>query len=168
MITHGINGVEGIIILSRSLQKHFRSRLHNRITSTTFILCETYRRRRPPSVSQDYGFAPGIIEQHLWWLKRLIFEWQSLSHLSHLKIVLGSVTVPMAFLIFLFSTCRMFRVCSACLIPSFTRCCHVEWSLTISSQLSVSMAADFISLLQTSLRRRSGQPVLCVPLSSSP
>ena len=98
--------------------------------------------RRPPSVPQDYGFAPGFIEQHLWWLKRRIFEWQSLSHLSHLKIVLGSVTVPMAFLIFLFSTCRIFRVCSACLIPSFTRCRHVEQSFTIISQLSMLMAAE--------------------------
>ena len=120
---------------------------------------------RPPSVSQDYAFAPGFIEQHLWWPKRPIFEWQSLSHLSQLKIVLGSITVPMSFRIFRFFTCRMFCVFSACLIPSFTRCCHVEWSSTISSQLSMSMAAEFISLLQTSLKQRSGQPVLRVPFS---
>ena len=75
-------------------------------------------RRRSPSVSQDYGFASRLIEQYLWWLKRPIFEWQSVWHRSHLKIVLGSVTVPMAFLIFLFSTCRLFSVFSACLIPS--------------------------------------------------
>ena len=110
------------------------------------MLSYLHRRRRPPSVSQDYGFALGFIE-HLRWLKKPIFEWQSLSHLSHLKIVLGSVTVPMAFLIFRFSTCRMFRVVSACLIPFYTRCCHVERSSTISSQLSTSMATCFISLL---------------------
>ena len=78
--------------------------------------------------------------------KKTDFWMKSLSHPSHLKIVLGSVTVPMAaFLIFHFSTCRMFRVCSACLIPSFTRCRHMERSLIIISQLSMSMAADFIS-----------------------
>ena len=93
--------------------------------------------RRPSSVAQDYEFAPGFIEQHLWWLKIPIFEWQSLSNLSHLKIVFGSATVPMAFWYFS-STCRMFRVFPACLIPSFTRCRHVERYLTISSQLSMS------------------------------
>ena len=115
-----------------------------------------------------YGFASEFIEKHLWWLKRLIFEWQSLSHLSHLKIVLDSATGPMAFLIFLFSTCHMFHVFSTYLIPSLTRCCYVEQSLTISSQLSMSMAADFISLLQSSLKWRSGQPVLRVPFLSLP
>ena len=118
-------------------------------------------------VSWDYGFVPEFSEQHLWWLKIPIFEWRSLSHLSHLKIVLGSAYETIAFLIFLFSTCRMFHVFSACLIPSFTRCRHVERSSTMSSQLSMSMAADFISLLQTFLKQRNGQPVLCIPFSSS-
>ena len=74
----------------------------------------------------------------------------------------------MVFLIFLFSTCRMFRVFSGGLIPSFTRCRHVERFLTINSQLSMPMAADFISLLQTTLKRRIGQPVLRVSFSSTP
>ena len=80
-----------------------------------------------------------------------------------LKMVLSSVTVPMAILIFLFSTCRMFRVCSACLIPSFTRCRHVERSLTISSQLCQWLQTSYPSCKH--LKRRCGQPVLRVPFS---
>ena len=53
-----------------------------------------------------------------------------------------------------------------CLIPSFTRCRHVERSLIMSSQLSISITSDFISLLQTSLKQSSGQPVLCVPFQA--
>ena len=96
----------------------------------------------PLSVSWDYGFTPAFIEQHLWWLKRLIFEYQSLSHLSHLKFVLGSVTVSLAFLIFLFSTCPMLFLfpvlCILCMLDSlFYEMPPHRVISTISSQLSI-------------------------------
>ena len=92
--------------------------LLNKTNTCRYKLAVLSKNRRPSLVSWEYGFAPGFIEQHLWWLKRPIFKWQSLSHLSHLKFVLGSATVSMAFLIFLFSTCHVFRVFSACMIFS--------------------------------------------------
>ena len=57
--------------------------------------------------------------------------------------------------------------CILCMLDSlFTRCHHVKRSLTTTSQLSMSMAADIISFLQISLKHR--QTVLCVHFSSLP
>ena len=75
--------------------------------------------------------------------------------------------MPGAFLIFFFSICRMFLVFSACLIPSFTRCRHVERSSTMRSQLSMSMAADFICLLQNIFEvKKWAASFMCTLLSS--
>ena len=72
--------------------------------------------RRPPSVSQDYGFAPGVIEKHLWWLKRPILN-DSFYHIFHIW-KLCQVVLLCPWLFWYFSSLLVACSCIHCLLDS--------------------------------------------------
>ena len=88
-------------------------------------------------------------------------------HLSHGKVDSG-VRFAEAFLRCLFSSSRKALSCSAVLQPILTEDRHLVRSLARSSQLSTLILHACRSRLHTSLKRRSGRPVLRVPWASWP
>ena len=101
------------------------------------------------SVSRDHRFAP--IVQRLLWLWRPIREWQSLSHLEHVKAVVGLLVRHAVLLRSLFSFVFTHCVSSYCDNPSLTVCLQASLSVAVTYQESVFMPSAWKSRLHTSL-----------------
>ena len=95
------------------------------------------------SVSKDHRFVP--IVQRLLWLWRPIREWQSLSHLEHVKAVVGLLATPTVFLRSLFSSAFTCCVSSNCYNPTFTVSLQASLSVAVTSQNSVFMPSAWRS-----------------------
>ena len=118
------------------------------------------------SVLKDHRFAP--ILQRLLWLWRPIREWQSLSHLEHVKAVVGLPARHAVPLWSLFSSAFNCCASSYCDNPTFTVCLQAPLSVAVISQESVLMPSAWRSRLHTSLKRSWGRPVGLFSVASSP
>ena len=114
------------------------------------------------SVSKYHRFAP--IVQRLLWVWRPIREWQTLSHLEHVKAVVGLLARHSVFLWSLFSSAFTRCVSSYCDNPSFTVCRQASLSVAVSSQESVFMPSAWRSHLHTSLKCSWGHPIGLFPV----
>ena len=101
------------------------------------------------------------------WLWRSIREWQSLSHLEHVKAVVGLLARHAVFLWSLFSSAFNCCVSSYCDNPLLL-CVQAFLSVAVTSQESVFMPSAWRSCLHTSLKRSWGHPVGLFPVASSP
>ena len=115
---------------------------------------------------KNHRFAP--IVQRLLWLWRPIREWQSLSHLKHVKAVVGLLARHTVFLWSLFSSAFTHCVSSYCDNPTLTVCLQASLSVAVTSQESVFMPSAWRSRLHTSLKHSWGRRVGLYPVASSP
>ena len=93
---------------------------------------------------------------------------QSLSHLEHVKAVVGLLARQTVFLWSLFSSAFTRCVSSYCDNTSFTVCLQASLSVAVTSQESVFMLSAWRSRLHTSLKHNWGHPVGLFPVASSP
>ena len=102
--------------------------------------------------------------KRLLWLWRPIREWQSLSHLEHVKAVVGLLATHTVFLRSLFSSAFTHCVSSYCVNPSFIVCLQASLSVAVTSQESVFMPSAWRSRLHTSLKWSFGVVLLVFSL----
>ena len=94
--------------------------------------------------------------------------WQSLSQWSHLWMVSNLLELLRSFLRARLLVASIISFVSPDLRCLFKVFLHLDRSTASPSQDSVSMSRALMSLLQTSLNRRCGRPVLLLPVVSSP